>query len=226
MSNFNPYQTLKISPTASSGEIKQAYRRLVKLFHPDSQSETADHHQIILINAAYELLNDPQRRQVYDRQSREKSYEKPASNRGRNGSKKTRGSQADAHFHQWLKQVYLPINEILEQILTRLEDEIDDLSADPFDDELLEAFQRYLESCLESLKQVQSLFRSLPNPGNMAGVAADLYYCLNHVGDGIEELTLFTLNYDDHYLHTGQELFRMAAGLQQEAQFALRNFVN
>ncbi|MHC5614711.1 MAG: J domain-containing protein, partial [Nostoc sp.] len=43
----NHYETLKVSPSASQTEIKQAYRRLVKLFHPDSHQETADHEQII-----------------------------------------------------------------------------------------------------------------------------------------------------------------------------------
>jgi len=47
-------------PTYSSccepaAEIKQAYRR-VKLFHPDGNQETANHEQIIRINAAYEVL--------------------------------------------------------------------------------------------------------------------------------------------------------------------------
>jgi len=34
----------------------------------------------------------------------------------------------------------------------------------------------------------------MPNPANVASVAAHLYYCLNQVGDEIEELNWFTLN--------------------------------
>ena len=61
----------------------------------------------------------------------------------------------------------------------------------------------------------------MPNPSNLAGVAAHLYYCLDRVADGIEELEFFTLNYDDRCLHAGQEMFRIAAGLRYEAQAAI-----
>lgn len=43
-----------------------------------------------------------------------------------------------------------------------------------------------------------------------AGIASHLYHCLNAISDGIEELNYFTLNFDDHHLHTGQELWRRA----------------
>jgi len=83
-------------------------------------------------------------------------------------------------------------------------------------------FQAYLEQCRHYLNQAQLTFRSQPNPPIVAGAAASLYYCLNQLGDGIEELNFFTLNYDDHYLHVGQELFRIATGLHYEAQDAVR----
>jgi molecular chaperone DnaJ len=70
MSNSNHYDTLDVSPQATSTEIKQAYRRLAKRFHPDSQSETADPEKIIQVNAAYEILSDPNRRRSYDQQLR------------------------------------------------------------------------------------------------------------------------------------------------------------
>jgi molecular chaperone DnaJ len=43
------------------------------------------------------------------------------------------------------------------------------------------------------------------------------------LGDGIEDLSLFTLNYDDYYLHTGQELFRIATSLRYEAKDAVKD---
>jgi hypothetical protein len=47
MSDSNHYDTLDVSPKATPAEIKQAYRRLAKLFHPDSKRETADPEKII-----------------------------------------------------------------------------------------------------------------------------------------------------------------------------------
>jgi molecular chaperone DnaJ len=104
-----------------------------------------------------------------------------------------------------------------------LQRQIDDLAADPFDDELMEDFQAYLQDCRDLLQQADKTFRSIPNPPSVAGVAANLYYCLNQVGDGIEQLEFFTNNYDEYYLHTGQELFRIATGLRREAQATVRD---
>ena len=90
--------------------------------------------------------------------------------------------------------------------------------SDLFDDQLMAVFQDYLETCRQNLDRAKTLFSQRPNPAKMAKVAASLYYCLNHLTDGLEELETFTLNYDDRSLHTGQEMFRMAQRLQVEAK--------
>ncbi|NEP89698.1 MAG: J domain-containing protein [Okeania sp. SIO2C2] len=211
------YKTLNVNPTATQGQIKQAYRRLVKLFHPDANTEIADHKRIISINEAYEVLGDPQRRKSYDLKFNQHDWN--YTNTKKNYQKQNqRSKNADEHLQKWLNQVYKPVNKIIIQILKPLKKEIDYLAADPFDDQLMESFQNYLETCRRLLKKAHNLFSSQPNPSNFAGVAAHLYYCLNQVSDGIEDLELFTLNYDDYYLHTGQELFRIASRLRQEAQ--------
>lgn len=230
------YDTLEVSPKANQAEIKHAYRRLAKQFHPDSNHATANHDRIAEINAAYEILGDPQQRQSYDRklQSQTGGYY-VGYDAARNSDRQQRTAAAQAQYRKrqtgrhsdeqlqlWLNQVYQPVNRCLSRILKSLPDQIDDLAADPFDDELLEDFQAYLDDCREDLQLAQHSFRSMPNPSNVAGVAAHLYYCLNQVGDGIDELERFTTSYDDHYLHTGQELFRIAAGLRREAQVAIR----
>lgn len=221
----NHYKTLNVTPAATQAEIKQAYRRLVKLFHPDSNSKTAGHEEIVRLNAAYEILGDSQQRQSYDRQLSHNS--KQQAQTAQTAQKVSRqqqqtGRDADEQMEQWLTKVYKPVNRMLNSILKPLKKEIDQLSADPFDDELIEEFQTYLETSRDFLKKAQNFFRSMPNPSNVAGVAAHLYYCINQVGDGIEELHLFTLNYDDRHLHTGQELFRIAAKLRREAQAELK----
>lgn len=229
MAEPNHYDTLKVNPQATQEEIKQAYRRLAKLFHPDSQKETANHEQIVEINAAYEVLGDPQRRQFYDRQrgARSPVFSTHSQQRSTTAQKQHRKHHqtlrdTDEQIQQWLDQVYKPVNRLLCRILNPIAEELDELSADPFDDELLEAFQDYLKTCRDFLNQAQAAFRSMPNPSPVAGVAAHLYYCLNQVGDGIDELALFPLNYDEHYLHTGHEMFRIANGLRREAQVALK----
>ncbi len=228
MADLNHYQTLQVSAAASQAEIKQAYRRLVKLFHPDSHSKTANHEQIIRINVAYEVLGDTQRRQSYDRQLGDRSQarhnarqQRAATAQNKYRASRRTGKDADEQLEQWLQYVYQPVNQHLDRILYSLEEQIDALAADPFDDELIEEFQAYLKICRDYLKQATIAFRSMPNPPSVAGVAAHLYYCLNQVGDGIEQLEFFPLNYDERYLHMGQELFRIAAGLHCEAQVGL-----
>lgn len=95
------------------------------------------------------------------------------------------------------------------------------MAADPFDDDLMATFQTYLEDCQAILDQAQKLFQSLPNPTNVARAARDLYYCLNHLGDGLEQLEWFTLNYNEEYLHSGQEMFRRADQFSWQAQEAI-----
>jgi molecular chaperone DnaJ len=232
MSN-NHYDTLDVSPQATSAEIKQAYRRLAKRFHPDSKSETSDPERIVQVNAAYEVLGDPSRRRTYDRQLRypqpqldHRSRQQRTADAQRHYQRHRRTAQdADAQLNEWLQYVYKPVNRLINCILNPLDDQLDELSGDPFDDDLMAEFQAYLEECRQYLNQAQLIFRSQPNPSTVAGTAASLYYCLNQLGDGIEELALFTLNYDEHYLHTGQELFRIATTLRYEAQDALKNLV-
>jgi molecular chaperone DnaJ len=214
----NYYSTLQVNPTSTPAEIKQAYRRLAKIFHPDSQTQSADHDRIIQINAAYEVLSDPQKRQSYDRQF--SLATNPYSNPVKPYVYKPQqqATDADAELTLWINKVYKPINRSINQILKPLKSEVNKLSADPFDDELMEAFQTYIEICRNTLHQAQNLFRSYRNPSPFAGVAAHLYYTLNHLDDGLNELETFTLNYDDSSLHTGQEFFRIASRLRREAQ--------
>lgn len=239
MSLPNHYQTLEIADSASQAEVRQAYRRLAKRFHPDTQSQFSDHDRITQINAAYEVLGDPARRSEYDR-NRWQSAQLEAAGFAANTSKRSRQQRtadmqthyqqrrqsshaADAQFDQWIKQVYRPVNQRVNRIVKPLRSQIRELSADPFDDELMEGFQAYLENCRHELEDAQRIFQSMPNPGTVASVAAHLYYCMNQLEDGIEELERFTMNYDDSYLHTGQELFRISSGLRKEAQEALRS---
>ncbi len=225
MSDYNHYDTLKVSTYASQAEIKQAYRRLVKIFHPDSNKEIADNEQIIRVNAAYEVLSDSKSRLDYDEklrhnqqrfhQVRQKRTE--SAQQHYKATRKTR-KDVDENIEEWLRLVYKPVSRLLVTIINSLAEQIEELAADPFDDDLLDEFQDYLDSCREDLRDAQIKFRSLPNPPSWAGTAAHIYYCMSQLGDGIEELAYFPLSYDDRYLHTGQELFRIAKRLLREAQ--------
>ena len=59
------YALLEVYPTATPTQIKQAYRRLVRLHHPDLNQQQQDS-TIKRLNEAYEVLSDPQKRAAYN----------------------------------------------------------------------------------------------------------------------------------------------------------------
>jgi hypothetical protein len=66
----NYYSLLGLHPAASEREIRQAYRELSKLYHPDRQRlpTAVATNQFQRLNEAYATLSNPEQRQVYDRQ--------------------------------------------------------------------------------------------------------------------------------------------------------------
>jgi curved DNA-binding protein len=61
------YQTLGCKKDASQDDIKRAYRRLARKFHPDVNKDTNAEERFKEIGEAYEVLHDPEKRKAYDR---------------------------------------------------------------------------------------------------------------------------------------------------------------
>ncbi len=63
------YQILGVEKDSSTEEVKKAYRRLAKDYHPDSQPnnhDTNNHEKFKEITEAYKVLSDPEKRKKYD----------------------------------------------------------------------------------------------------------------------------------------------------------------
>jgi len=60
------YDTLGVSQGASADEIKKAYRRLARKYHPDINKEAQAEDKFKEINAAYEILSDVSKKTQYD----------------------------------------------------------------------------------------------------------------------------------------------------------------
>lgn len=66
------YAILGVPPTATQEEIRQAYRKLARRYHPDSGSEEASAEKFQEVREAYSVLGDLARRQAYDRRRAER----------------------------------------------------------------------------------------------------------------------------------------------------------
>ncbi|MHB1283557.1 MAG: DnaJ C-terminal domain-containing protein [Metallibacterium scheffleri] len=60
------YDTLGVKPDASEAEIKSAYRKLARKYHPDVSKETGAEERFKSVNEAYEVLRDKDKRASYD----------------------------------------------------------------------------------------------------------------------------------------------------------------
>jgi len=61
------YRILGVEPGAGIEEIKKAYRKLARKYHPDRNPDPSAHEVFREINEAYHVLSDPERRLEYDR---------------------------------------------------------------------------------------------------------------------------------------------------------------
>ena len=60
------YETLGLSDNASESEIKKAYRKLARQYHPDVNKDASAEEKFKEINAAYEVLSDKEKKSQYD----------------------------------------------------------------------------------------------------------------------------------------------------------------
>src|SRR5262249_20297773 len=60
------YGTLGVAHDASADDIKRAYRKLARQYHPDVNPDPSAHEKFKEISVAYEVLSDDQKRQIVD----------------------------------------------------------------------------------------------------------------------------------------------------------------
>lgn len=66
MNKRDYYEVLGVSKTATDAEIKSAFRRLAKKYHPDINKEAGAEEKFKEIQEAYAVLSDPNKRKQYD----------------------------------------------------------------------------------------------------------------------------------------------------------------
>ncbi len=210
------YKVLGVNSQASSTEIKAAYRKLVKQHHPDAGGNKES---ILSINAAWEILRDKDLRKAYDlknidshdlaMEAKERGFRNAQASAAANQAK-VKANASGHELTEWLKDVYIPIDRLLGQIINPFPAELKALSADPYDDTLMEAFCTYLEASQKKLAKIENIYRSKTTPEFAKGFSLSLYHCLSQVQDACNEIERYTMGYVDSYLHDGSEMLREA----------------
>lgn len=210
----DPYDELGVSSHASAEEIKAAYRQLVKQHHPDAGG---DDQRMLALNAAWEVLGDAERRRAFDRTRASRTA---AASQDLSQARRAHGQavSADGALVEWLRQVYSPIDRLLGEVINPFPAQLKALSADPYDDALMEAFCAYLERSFQKLERVKTLFQSLPTPASARGFGLSVYHCFSEVEDALQELERYTMGYVDSYLRDGREMLREAKQRRKRLQ--------
>lgn len=72
MEELSYYEILEVTQSADKSEIKKAYRKMAKKYHPDiNPGDEKAEHQFKLCNEAYQVLSDDNQRSIYDRYGKE-----------------------------------------------------------------------------------------------------------------------------------------------------------
>jgi molecular chaperone DnaJ len=206
----NHYQILGIEADVTSQEIKRAYRRLAKIQHPDAQaSRGSDAHEaateeMMRLNEAYETLMDKSKRAEYDRRI--------GVGKTGTGGKRTQFTSfhEDAAREKFLRTVFHPARSAIVRALGGYKRQLRELSADPYDDLLVEQFQRYLEKLEDALRQGSNELTKNEAPRSLQAAVQTMRYAIAHAADGLEELGYFCSNYDYSHLSMAESLFRIA----------------
>ena len=219
----NFYKELGLEKNATKSEIKSSYRSLVKQHHPDAGGEKE---RFLAIQNAWETLNDPIKKEQYDRNffSSNSSLDSLKENwEDKLNSKKYNSSNKDKEVEIWIKEIYTPINRLISQIIKPLNNEIKELSADPYDDQLMENFCSYISLSQKKIEKVEKIYNKKLVPKSISNLGLDLYHCFSQVKDALSELDRYTQGYVDNYLFDGKEMIKEAKIIQSKMAIKKKN---
>jgi molecular chaperone DnaJ len=219
----NFYKELGLEKNATKSEIKSSYRSLVKQHHPDAGGEKE---RFLAIQNAWETLNDPIKKEQYDRNffSSNSSFDSLKENwEEKLNSKKYNSSNKDKEVETWIKEIYTPINRLISEIIKPLNNEIKELSADPYDDQLMENFCSYISLSQKKIEKVEKIYNKKLVPKSISNLGLDLYHCFSQVKDALSELDRYTQGYVDNYLFDGKEMIKEAKIIQSKMAIKKKN---
>lgn len=211
------YQILGVETNVAAAEIKRAYRRLVKDFHPDighAEKTVEDRHQdnerMRRLNEAYETLMDRGKRSAYDDEI------------GINRSNRifvniTSVVNEDEARERFLRQIFHPARQTIGRAMSMYGKQMRQLSLDIYDDELVAAFERYVDSYEDALRKGSQTLSRQECPPSLDSALQMMRYSIAQAADGLEEMRRFCLNFDYDHLIMAKNLIAIAQDLSRQA---------
>ena len=154
-----PYDVLGVSPTASHDELRQAYRRQLRLTHPDTGGDST---RFTAVQLAWERVGSPSERAAYDRGAPARGAhaaswaQPPSAQRSRPADTRPR-ARAFGHPGGWRRERYLGL--IREWVGRGTE------LADPYDPEMVRTAPRDIRRILADALAEEHTARSLADLG-------------------------------------------------------------
>lgn len=103
------YKTLGVARDAKTEDIKKAYRRLARKYHPDVSKETGAEEKFKEVNEANDVLSNPEKRSAYDQLGSYQpgqDFRPPPGWGGRTGGFSGRGDAAGMDFSDFFSQMF------------------------------------------------------------------------------------------------------------------------
>jgi molecular chaperone DnaJ len=211
------YQILGIKSDVSADEIKRAYRELAKAAHPDawhghheaSEEKRKATEEMMQINEAYATLIDEAKRADYDVKIGVKkiTYIKPVFT----------SLDEDAEREKYLRKIFYPARTNIVKVLGSYKKHLKDLSADPYDDQLVEDFQAYVDKIESTLRSGADALARNAAPRSLEAAVLMMRNAIAQAADGLEELRYFCMNYDYNHLTMAETLFRISRDLTNQS---------
>ena len=210
------YQILGVEPDVPAGEIKRAYRKLVKSHHPDlehhrlssSEKEKATE-QMRILNEAYETLMDQARRAFYDRSI-------GIARRGKFSFGSSAVSEDQAR-EIYLSKVFHPARRDIGRVLSAYKKQLRDLSQDIYVDLLVADFENYVEQLEQVLHKASNSFSRQTCPRSLDAALRMMRYSIAQAADALEEMQFFCKNFDYSHLTMAESLVRISQDLSRQS---------
>ena len=101
--------------------------------------------------------------------------------------------------------------------------EIKELSADPYDEQLMKNFCSYISLSQKKIEKAHKIYNKKLVPNSISSLGLDLYHCFSQVKDALSELDRYTQGYVDDYLFDGKEMIKEAKRIQSKMAVEKKN---